>query len=66
MTVYRRDEKPMRADKTEEKHEVSQEEKKEIANARPWIAFDGLTEMWMWLIDFQSIFILLTNKEMGR
>jgi hypothetical protein len=47
MTVYRRDEKPMRADKTEEKHEVSQEEKKEIANARPWIAFDGLTEMWM-------------------
>jgi hypothetical protein len=47
MTVYRRDEKSMKDDKTEEELEINQDKKKEIASVRFWIAFDGLTEMWM-------------------
>jgi hypothetical protein len=33
-------------DKVEENHEVKQD-KKTVASARPWFAFDGMAEMWM-------------------
>jgi hypothetical protein len=46
LTVYRRDEKPLMDDKIEEVHEVKQD-KKTVASARPWFAFDGMAEMWM-------------------
>jgi hypothetical protein len=46
LTVYRRDERPLKDDKVEEVHEVKQDKKK-VASARPWFAFDGMAEMWM-------------------
>ena len=47
-TVFRRDERSLKDDKTEEAQGVMQDKKKDAAaSARPWVAFDGLTEMWM-------------------
>ncbi|KAH0022344.1 hypothetical protein KCU78_g5799, partial [Aureobasidium melanogenum] len=44
LTVWRRDEKALQDDKTEEKKEEKKDEEK---RDRPWFAFDGMTEFWM-------------------